>query len=81
MELDRCADLRMVLGVLWVRHRALVLRGIGHRVLILCELTERLWRCWVVCWRILAALCSLLRARIADRGVDEETNESDASLC
>jgi hypothetical protein len=55
VELDRSANLRVILGVLRVWH-----------VLVLRRLTERLWRGRIVCWNVLATLCSLLRARVSD---------------
>jgi hypothetical protein len=68
VELNRRLALRIVSCILRVRYRALVCR----------RLPKRLWGCRIVCGRILAALGSFLRARVADRGVDEEADKSDA---
>lgn len=66
VKFDRCGR-RVVPCVLLIRWR-------GTKVL---RLTVRCRvDCWIVCRRILPALCSLLRSRVSNRGVDEETNEA-----
>jgi hypothetical protein len=68
VELNRRLALRVVPCILGMWYPALVLR----------RLTKWLWSRGIVCRRILAALGSLLRARVTDCGVDEEADKTDA---